>query len=136
MSNVVNSKVLFVLSASVVIIGVLSPPLALATGLAFGMLFAHPFEAASRRWAITVLQLSVVALGFSMNFGQVLRAGRAGFVYTAVGIGLALVAGLLLGRAFNVRSKAAFLISAGTAICGGSAIAALAPITKPDKDEL
>jgi uncharacterized integral membrane protein (TIGR00698 family) len=136
MRNVLSSKVLFIVSVGIVITGALSPQFALAAGLAFGILFAHPFEAASRRWSIVVLQFSVVALGFSMNFGQVLHAGRAGFVYTALGIGVAMAAGLLLGRVFNVGAKAAFLISAGTAICGGSAIAALAPITKPDKHEL
>jgi uncharacterized integral membrane protein (TIGR00698 family) len=71
-----------------------------------------------------------------MNFEQVVRAGREGFVYTAIGIGAAMAMGLLLGRIFKVRSKAAFLISAGTAICGGSAIAALAPLTNPDEEEL
>jgi uncharacterized membrane protein YadS len=136
MNNVLSSKMLFISAVCVVITGVVSPALALATGIAFGILFLHPFEAASRRWSVIVLQFSVVALGFGMNFGQIVRAGRAGFVYTTVGIGSALAAGLLLGRIFKVRSKAAFLISAGTAICGGSAIAALAPITNPDEDEL
>jgi uncharacterized integral membrane protein (TIGR00698 family) len=71
-----------------------------------------------------------------MNVMEVVRVGRDGFVYTAVSIGTAMIIGLWLGRIFKVRPKAAFLISAGTAICGGSAIAALAPITNPDKDEL
>ena len=127
---------LFVLAACIVITGTISPALSLAMGLIFGIVFAHPFEGASRRWSIVVLQASVVLLGFGIDFGQVLRAGRAGFIYTAVGIGVAMTLGLSLGRLFNVRSKAAFLISAGTAICGGSAIAALAPITRPDEDEL
>jgi uncharacterized membrane protein YadS len=71
-----------------------------------------------------------------MDFGQVLRAGRASFLYTAIGISFAMAVGLMLGKVFKVGSKAAFLITAGTAICGGSAIAAIAPITHPTEEEL
>ena len=136
MRSVRIAQVLFIVAACAVLSGFVSPPFALALGLLFGILFVHPFEAKSRRWAVLVLQCSVVALGFGMNFGQVVRAGLAGFLYTACGITLALTAGLLLGRIFKVRPKAAFLISAGTAICGGSAIAALAPVTNPNDEEL
>lgn len=136
MGSLPSGKIVFSLAVSLALSGVLSPPFALATGILFGLLFIHPFEAESRRCSIVVLQCSVVALGFGMNFEQVVRTGRAGFVYTAVGIGLAMTVGLLLGKIFKVRSKAALLISAGTAICGGSAIAALAPITDPSEDEL
>jgi uncharacterized integral membrane protein (TIGR00698 family) len=136
MSRAVGSKTLFVVATCVVATGFLSPPLALAIGIAFGMLFIHPFEKASRNWAKLLLQFSVVALGFGMNFGEVLSAGRASFLYTAIGISVAMVLGLLLGKLFKVRPKAAFLITAGTAICGGSAIAAIAPITNPDEEEL
>jgi uncharacterized integral membrane protein (TIGR00698 family) len=136
MNLVASGKILFVLAVCLVLTGLLSPPLALAIGIAFGMVFTHPFEKASRHWAKVLLQFSVVALGFGMNFGEILRAGRAGFGYTAIGICVAMAVGLSLGRAFKVRSKAAFLITAGTAICGGSAIAAIAPITNPDEEEL
>ena len=96
----------------------------------------HPLGSAVHRWSVLVLQFSVVAFGFGMNAAEVIRTGRAGFVYTAISIGAAMTAGWLLGRILKVRPKASFLISAGTAICGGSAIAALAPITNPDEDEL
>jgi uncharacterized integral membrane protein (TIGR00698 family) len=136
MSKLVWSKVLFVLMACVVVAGLLSPSLALAVGIAFGMTFIHPFAKASRHWSKLLLQISVVALGFGMDFGQVLRAGRASFLYTAIGISFAMAVGLMLGKVFKVGSKAAFLITAGTAICGGSAIAAIAPITHPTEEEL
>ncbi len=129
-------RALFIAVACVVAAGLLSPPLALAAGIAFGMLFIHPFEKASPRWARRLLQFSVVALGFGMNAGDVLRAGRVSFLYTAAGITLAMTAGLALGRILKVHSKTAFLITVGTAICGGSAIAAIAPITNPDEEEL
>jgi uncharacterized integral membrane protein (TIGR00698 family) len=71
-----------------------------------------------------------------MNLHDVLRAGRSGFVYTAIGILLSLSIGMLLARILRVPVKAGFLISAGTAICGGSAIAAVAPIVRANDEEM
>jgi len=71
-----------------------------------------------------------------MNLHEVLKAGRSGFAYTALGISFALLVGLALGRALQVQSKCSFLISSGTAICGGSAIAAIAPIVEADEHEI
>jgi uncharacterized membrane protein YadS len=81
------------------------------------------------------LQASVVGLGFGMNLQEVLRVGRSGFVYTAVSITFALVAGLVAGRLLRVNPTTSALITTGTAICGGSAIAALAPILDADQDQ-
>jgi uncharacterized integral membrane protein (TIGR00698 family) len=83
-----------------------------------------------------LLQASVVALGFGMNLQEVLKAGRSGFVYTALGISFAVLAGLGLGRFLQVRGNSSFLITTGTAICGGSAIAAVGPILRADGDEM
>ncbi len=116
--------------------GFMTPPLALACGIGLGLLRMNAFEEHSGAWAKWLLQAAVVALGFGMNFGEVARVGRDGFFYTAISIGFAIAAGLVLGRLLRIPAKAAFLITAGTAICGGSAIAAIAPITKPTKDEL
>lgn len=120
-----------ILSAS----GLVSPPVALAAGLAYGFSFAHPFHMEARRLSKFLLQASVVGLGFGMNLSQVIQAGRTGLVYTAFSIGFALLAGWGLGRVLHVRRRASFLISAGTAICGGSAIAALAPITDAGEED-
>ena len=100
------------------------------------MMFVHPFEKASHRWARTLLQVSVVALGFGTNIGEIVHAGRASLPYTAIGITLTMALGILIGKLCRVRPKTAFLITAGTAICGGSAIAAIAPITEPNEEEL
>lgn len=100
------------------------------------MLFVHPFQAQARRYTKLLLQASVVALGFGMNLYDVWRAGKSGFVYTAVGIAAALVLGTALGRLLRVPSRTSFLISAGTAICGGSAIAAVAPILDAEEEEI
>jgi uncharacterized integral membrane protein (TIGR00698 family) len=78
----------------------------------------------------------VVGLGFGMNLHQVMRAGRSGFVYTMFGISFALLAGMGLGALLNVQRVPAFLISTGTAICGGSAIAAVGPITQASDEEM
>jgi len=121
-----------ILSAS----GVLSPPLALAAGLLYGMSFEHPYHLDARRLSRLLLQISVVGLGFGMNLDQVLQAGRSGFLYTALSISVALTLGWLLGRMLGVARKVSFLISAGTAICGGSAIAALAPVSQASEEEI
>ena len=116
--------------------GAISPPVALAAGILYGLCFAHPMRADSTKLAKTLLQLSVIALGFGMNLTQVLKVGRSGFAYTAVSIVCSLGAGLLLGKALSVKNKASFLIAAGTAICGGSAIAAVAPVLDAQEDEI
>jgi uncharacterized integral membrane protein (TIGR00698 family) len=132
----VIAKIVFAIVLALSCIGVLSPPLALAAGIGFALVFNHPFERESGRWSKILLQVSVVALGFGINIGEVIRTGRASVGYTAVSITLAMGLGLLLGKLFQVRSKTSLLIAAGTAICGGSAIAAIAPITLPDDEEL
>lgn len=83
-----------------------------------------------------LLQASVVALGFGMNLHQVLQAGRSGFLYTAASITAAMLLGLGLGYLIHVGKKSAFLISAGTAICGGSAITAVGPIANASEEEM
>ncbi len=70
-----------------------------------------------------------------MNLHEVIKAGKSGFVYTALGISFALVVGLSLGKFLQVRGNASYLITTGTAICGGSAIAAIAPIIQADEQE-
>jgi uncharacterized integral membrane protein (TIGR00698 family) len=116
--------------------GVISPPLALALGLLYGLSFTHPYEADSRNLSKFLLQASVVGLGFGMNLHEVLRAGRSGFFYTASTISFALILGLLAGRLLRVNPTASILISVGTAICGGSAIAAVAPIIEASDEEI
>jgi uncharacterized integral membrane protein (TIGR00698 family) len=122
--------------AGLIAAGLTNPPIALVLGLLFGLTAPHPFDAVSRRASKILLQASVVGLGFGMNLGAVIRVGRAGFLYTLLGIAFALVLGLALGRLLRVRAKPAFLISAGTAICGGSAIAAVGPLVEASDEEM
>jgi uncharacterized integral membrane protein (TIGR00698 family) len=132
----VLSKIIFFLALALSFTGFLSPPVALTIGIIFGLSFTHPFAAAARTSARILLQLCVVALGFGMNLHEVLKAGRSGFIYTAMGISFAILMGLALGRLLRVRGNSSFLITAGTAICGGSAIAAIGPIIHADDEEM
>lgn len=113
-----------------------SPPIALLWGLIFAVIAHHPYAEESRNITRYLLQASVVGLGFGMNLQQVIRAGRSGFLYTAVGITFAMLCGWALGKLFQVGPRHAFLISAGTAICGGSAIAAVGPVANATDDEM
>ncbi|MBI4816746.1 MAG: putative sulfate exporter family transporter [Deltaproteobacteria bacterium] len=114
----------------------MSAPIALSLGVAFGIFGRHPYSSESKRASKILLQASVVALGFAMNLDKVLEAGRSGFLYTLLGIAFALGVGDLLGRAMRVPHRASFLISVGTAICGGSAIAAVAPVVEATDEEV
>ena len=127
---------LFFLGIILAASGILSPPLALACGIAYGLLATHEYQADARRLSRFLLQASVVCLGFGMNLGEVIRVGRSGFLYTAVGITFALLLGAAFAYLLRVAKIQGFLISAGTAICGGSAIAALAPVTEASEEAL
>jgi uncharacterized integral membrane protein (TIGR00698 family) len=133
--QLVALKITFVLGFVLCATGMVSPPLALALGLLYGFSFVHPFRSESRTATKFLLQASVVGLGFGMNLHQVLRAGRSGLVYTALSIAFAMTIGLLAGRYLGVNKTASTLITVGTAICGGSAIAAVAPIIHADQEE-
>src|SRR5437899_4525807 len=129
------AKIVFVLALALSFAGLLSPPIALTAGILFGLSFTHPYISESRGIARTLLQSSVVALGFGMNLHEVLKAGRSGFIYTALGISFALLAGLALGRLLRVGRNSSFLITAGTAIFGGRAIAAIGPVLQAAEEK-
>lgn len=130
------SKILFAVGLLFCLTPWASPPLALLAGLIFGAVAIHPYKTESHKLSKLLLQLAVVGLGFGMNLQQVLHAGASGFLYTALSIGFAMSLGLLLGKLLAVGPRSAFLISTGTAICGGSAIAAVGPITGATADEM
>jgi uncharacterized integral membrane protein (TIGR00698 family) len=131
-----NTKTAFFLLLILSATGFISPPIALCAGIIFGLVAQHPYAADSRAFSKFLLQASVVALGFGMNLHEVLNAGRSGFLYTALGIGFALLAGFLIGKLLSVRGTTSYLISTGTAICGGSAIAAIGPILRASDEEM
>jgi len=130
------SKNLFFAGLILAASGLLSPPLALVAGLTYGLTFVHPYHLDAKRLSKLLLQVSVVGLGFGMDLQQVIRVGRSGFVYTALSISFAMLLGWGLGKLLSVKNRISFLISAGTAICGGSAIAAVAPVAGASEEEI
>jgi uncharacterized integral membrane protein (TIGR00698 family) len=129
-------RILFLLGLIFTLTPWASPPAALALGLLFGLTQTHPFPQQARKYSKTLLQLAVVGLGFGMNLEEVVRAGRSGFIYTALGIAFTLAVGAGLGRWLGVTGRGAYLISVGTAICGGSAIAAVGPVAGASDEEM
>ncbi len=113
-----------------------SSPLALLAGLAVGILLGTPFPVFTKKASKYALQASVVGLGFGINLYQVAETGLAGIVYTAASLVATMLLGLLLGKLFLSPAKLTHLISTGTAICGGSAIAAVAPVIKATAQEI
>jgi uncharacterized integral membrane protein (TIGR00698 family) len=112
--------------------GWVSPPIALTVGLAFALTLGNPIPKTSNRAAKTLLQWSVVGLGFGMNLHAVWDAGKTGFGFTVATIAGALLVGLWLGRLLKVESRTSLLVSVGTSICGGSAIAAVGAVLEAD----
>jgi uncharacterized integral membrane protein (TIGR00698 family) len=129
-------KVVFVLLVIFILTPLGSPPLALALGLVLAFTIGSPFPELNGKPTKYLLQASVVLLGFGMNLKEVYRAGRQGILFTIATIMGTLVLGYIVGRALGVRDKTSTLISSGTAICGGSAIAAVAPAIDADPDEM
>lgn len=91
-------------------------------------MLGHPFLHLNHRVTRVLLQGAVVGLGFGMNATAALHAGREGFLFTIFSIFTTLLLGIFLGRFLKVDQKTSWLISCGTAICGGSAIAAVSPV--------
>jgi uncharacterized integral membrane protein (TIGR00698 family) len=104
-----------------------SPPIALGLGAVLALLVGNPDPARTGTIARLLLQTAIVGLGFGMPLGVVLSAGAVGLGYTALGLAAAITLGLVLGRWLQVEQRTSFLITAGTSICGASAIAAVGP---------
>lgn len=123
-------KILFIILAALCFFPVVSPPIALFLGIIFVNIFGQVFNA--DKIIKIVLQVSIVGLGFGINLKQALQAGSEGFLFTVFSITLIVVLGIVLGYIFRIDKIITQLISFGTAICGGSAIAAIAPILRAD----
>lgn len=131
-----NAKNIFFVGLVVAASGLISTPLALLAGLIYGLSFSHPYHLDAKKLSAFLLQASIVGLGFGMNLHEVIQAGRTGFLYTALSISFAMLIGLGIGRLFKVQHTPSLLISVGTAICGGSAIAAVGPVLNAGEEEM
>lgn len=120
---------LFIASAFV------SPAIALFGGIVFALLLKNPYAGLSKKVSKYLLQIAVVGLGFGMNLHESLKAGGDGMLFTIVSVTGVMIVGYFLGKWLKIPSRLSYLISSGTAICGGSAIAAVAPVVGADENE-
>lgn len=109
----------------------ITPPLALFIGLVFALLCGKAYPAFNKKMSKKLLQYSVIGLGFGMNLHASLASGAEGMTFTIISVAGTMLIGWLIGRKLlKVNKDTSYLISSGTAICGGSAIAAVGPVIK------
>lgn len=114
---------------------VVTAPMALSAGIALGISVGNPWGQTTAAWSKRLLQASVVGLGFGIHLPELLKTGQEAFVYTAISISITMLVGWGLGKLFKTPQRTSTLISFGTAICGGSAIAAMAPVIKAESED-
>ena len=114
---------------------IISPPIALLFGVVIVNIFGNPFVEFNGKAITFLLQFSVIGLGFGMNASSAISAGKEGFLLTVFSIFSTLILGTFLGKWLKTDKKTSHLISCGTAICGGSAIAAISPVIKSNENE-
>lgn len=131
----ISLAILLLLSVAIVLFHI-PPHFSLAIGLLIGLTVGNPIQNITKPITKYLLQACVVGLGFGMDFMKVVDAGKTGIIFTIITIFGALGLGLLLGKILKVPNKITYLISCGTAICGGSAIAAVSPAMEADEKEI
>jgi len=129
-------RLVFPLVASATLLPFVSPGIALLVGVVIALTLGNPFPLTTTRFITPLLQMSVIGLGAGMNLIEVGRVGMHGFLYTFVGITLAMSVGLTFGWLIRAERDTSLLITVGTAICGGSAIAAVAPAIRAKNDDV
>ncbi len=135
MKNNLN-KPLFFIGIVACLLPFVSPAIALFMGLLLGFTVGNPYPKQSSMASKYLLQFAVVGLGFGMNLHESLQSGKEGMLFTIVSVIGVLAVGYWLGRRIKLDTKTSYLISSGTAICGGSAIAAVAPILKASPNQM
>ncbi|WP_374465704.1 YeiH family protein [Chryseobacterium sp.] len=134
--NEMTRKVFFIVLAVLCLTPLISSPIALALGFALAVFLGNPFEKHLHQYIHLLLQISIVGLGFGLKLDEALNAGKTGLMLTIVSIVTVMVLGYFLGKIFKLERPLSYLLSAGTAICGGSAIAAVSPIIKPSTKQI
>jgi len=139
MGVIVNSmtvrKIMFIACLLICALPQIGTASGLIMGILFSLIFRNPWPRNSAQLSKIILQISVVGLGFGLGVGEVLQTGKDSVIYTIAGITFTLAVGFFLGKMLNTNRNTSALISFGTAICGGSAIAAMAPVLKAEDDE-
>jgi uncharacterized integral membrane protein (TIGR00698 family) len=131
-----RQKIIFFFAIAFCLFPQVTPPVSLLLGLVIAQLSGHPYQYINTKVTSTLLQVSIVGLGFGMNFHTAISAGQEGFLFTIVSIATTLAIGFFIGRLLKIELKTSYLISTGTAICGGSAIASISPIIKADEEKI
>lgn len=134
--SITTREVFFLLAVVLCLSPLISPPIALLMGLIIAQFIGHPYLHLNHKATHILLQVSVVGLGFGMNVTSALKAGKEGILFTIVSIIGTLVIGFFMGKFLKIEKKTSYLISAGTAICGGSAIAAISPVIKAEEKQI
>ena len=134
--SITTREVIFLLAVVLCLSPLVSPPIALLMGLIIAQFIGHPYLHLNHKATHILLQVSVVGLGFGMNVTSALKAGKEGILFTIVSIIGTLVIGFFMGKFLKIEKKTSYLISAGTAICGGSAIAAISPVIKAEEKQI
>jgi len=114
----------------------ISSPVALIAGFSFCFLFGNPLPELTSSASKSLLKLSVIGLGFGVNFIEVIEVGKSSLLLTLISITVTIGLGEIIGQAMKIPGNTRRLLSFGTAICGGSAIAAMAPVIKANDDEI
>ena len=108
-----------------------TPPVVLFIGLVYALLCGQAYPTFNKNVSKKLLQYSVIGLGFGMNLQASLASGKEGMLFTIVSVIGTLLIGMFIGcKVLKLNRNTSYLISSGTAICGGSAIAAVGPIIK------
>jgi len=134
--SITTREVIFLLAVVFCLSPLISPPVALLMGLVIAQFIGHPYLHLNHKATHILLQVSVVGLGFGMNAASAIKAGKQGILFTIISIVSTLVIGYFIGKFLKIEKKTSFLISAGTAICGGSAIAAVSPVIKAEEKQI
>lgn len=134
--SITTRELIFLLALVFCISPGINPPLALLLGLIIAQFVGHPYLHLNHKVSHILLQTSVVLLGFRVNIHTALKTGRESILITIITILGTLLIGYLAGRLFKTNNKTSFLIAAGTAICGGSAIAAISPVIKAKEKQI
>lgn len=134
--SITTRELIFLVAVVLCLSPFITPPIALLMGLIIAQFIGHPYLHLNHKATHLLLQISVVGLGFGMNVDSALKAGQSGLLFTIASILITLTAGYLLGKALKIDKKTSFLIASGTAICGGSAIAAIAPVIKAEEKQI
>lgn len=132
----VQKSLFFILVLLVLLTPAIRSGIALTLGLLYGIFIGNLFLSQTKKWTPKLLSYAIIGLGAGMNLEIALKVGLSGFVATALGISLTLIVGFILGKLLKQSTHVSMLLSVGTAICGGSAIASVAPVIQAKQEEI